>query len=203
VRTVLIEALLVGTIGALIALVANQASPRGLALTRDYFRISESRAAATNSSNTASTNLSGFDTNALIQSLKAKGLQPIGINEAKGIFQDPRFQQSLFLFIDARDDKHYQEGHVPGAFQLDYYKPETHLQLVIPMVQIAEKVVVYCNGGNCEDSELAASLLRDAGIPAEKLYVYLGGFADWEAQGMPVEIGVRSSGQMREATPKK
>lgn len=202
-RTVIIEALLVGTIGALIALAANQASPRGLVLTRDYFRMSESRATATNSTNVALTNLSGFDTNALIQTLKAKGLQPIGWAEAKEVFQDPRFQQSLFLFIDARDDKHYQEGHVPGAFQLDYYKPETHLQLVIPMAQIAEKIVVYCNGGNCEDSELAASLLRDAGIPVEKLYVYWGGFSDWEAQGMPVEVGMRSSGQMREANPKK
>ncbi len=71
------------------------------------------------------------------------------------------------------------------------------------MAQIAERVVVYCNGGNCEDSELAASLLRDAGIPAEKLQVYLGGFTEWEAQGMPVEIGVRSSGQLREVKPKK
>lgn len=115
---------------------------------------------------------------------------------AKSIFEDPHYRQSASIFIDARDDKHYQEGHIPGAFQLNYYRPDAHLPLVIPMAQVAEKVVLYCNGGNCEDSELAALLLRDAGIPGQKLFVFAGGFTEWAGAGLPVERGVRDSGQI-------
>ena len=46
------------------------------------------------------------------------------------------------------------------------------------MCQAAEQVVVYCTGGECEDSDTAAILLRDAGVPTAKLFVYGGGFAE-------------------------
>jgi rhodanese-related sulfurtransferase len=59
--------------------------------------------------------------------------------------------------------------------------------------------VVYCNGGNCEDSELTAALLADANIvPREKLWVYGGGITEWATNGWPVELGERKSGRMRE-----
>ncbi|HWH72296.1 MAG TPA: rhodanese-like domain-containing protein, partial [Candidatus Sulfotelmatobacter sp.] len=58
-------------------------------------------------------------------------------------------------------------------------------------------IVVYCNGGNCEDSELAATMLRDAGIPKDKLLVYGGGMTEWTTNGLPVELGQRKSGNLR------
>jgi rhodanese-related sulfurtransferase len=58
----------------------------------------------------------------------------------------------------------------------------------------AEKIVVYCAGGDCEDSRFAAILLRDAGVAPEKLFVYSGGLHAWTAAGLPVESGERRSG---------
>jgi rhodanese-related sulfurtransferase len=49
-------------------------------------------------------------------------------------------------------------------------------------------------GGECEDAEYTALLLRDAGIPAQKLFVYGGGFDDWAASHLPLEQGDRNSG---------
>ena len=56
--------------------------------------------------------------------------------------------------------------------------------------------MVYCNGGDCDDSESAAILLRNVGIPNLKLFVYVGGIKQWMANGLPVETGARNSGNL-------
>jgi rhodanese-related sulfurtransferase len=106
----------------------------------------------------------------------------------------------LVVFVDARDDQHYQEGHVPGAYQLDHYRPEKYLAPVLLVCQTAHQIVVYCNGGDCEDSEFTAITLRDAGILREKLLIYGGGLTEWLTNGLPVEIGPRNSGNLRNAS---
>jgi rhodanese-related sulfurtransferase len=130
--------------------------------------------------------------------LKEKGLQVVDSAQAESLFQDPRFQQDSIIFIDARNDDHFREGHIPRAYQFDHYHPETYLAAILPACQRAEQIVVYCSGGDCEDSEHAAISLRDSGAAAkEKLFVYPGGIKDWEASGRPVETGTRGSGQIR------
>jgi hypothetical protein len=37
------------------------------------------------------------------------------------------------------------------------------------------------------------------GIPAAKLLVYGGGITEWTANGLPIEVGARKSGQLRNA----
>jgi rhodanese-related sulfurtransferase len=118
-------------------------------------------------------------------------------NQAAQLFLDPRREQGLIVFIDARDDEHFQEGHIPGAYQLDYYHAENYLGTVLPVCQLAQQIIVYCNGGECEASEHTAEFLRDAQVPADKLYVYAGGITAWNAKHRPVELGARNSGQMR------
>lgn len=131
--------------------------------------------------------------------LTEKGLQGLDSDKAAQLFQDPRFQTEQVIFIDARDDKHYQEGHIPGAFQLDRFHPEAYLPALLPACTRAEEVVVYCNGGACEDSLFAAEMLRDNGlVKNEKLFVYTGGIADWELKGRAVETGARKSGVIKE-----
>ena len=46
------------------------------------------------------------------------------------------------------------------------------------------------------DSEFAAILLRDAGVPAESLSVFPGGITEWKASDLPVEVGARDSGEL-------
>jgi rhodanese-related sulfurtransferase len=197
-KNILLEGLIVAACGALLAFVANAISPRGLSLGRDYFpnaRAAGTTATTTNSSSAVSNTLSAVDK--LSARLREENLHLAGSNQVTQLFQDPRYAQGRLIFVDARNDEHYQAGHIPGAYQLDHYRPTDYLAAVLPACQIAEQIVVYCNGGDCEDSENTAIFLRDAQIPPEKLFVYAGGIAEWSANGMPIETGERNSGNMR------
>jgi len=69
----------------------------------------------------------------------------------------------LNLFIDARDEEHYVEGHIPGAIQCDPYQIERYLQNTMDRVNGVERIIVYCNGGECETaSSCAGSWSRPA-----------------------------------------
>ena len=65
----------------------------------------------------------------------------------------------------------------------------------------AEVIVVYCTGGECEDSELSALLLRNVGISNQKLFVYAGGITEWMDHQYPVETGERKAGKPGNTKP--
>ena len=198
-KRVLLEAMLVAGIGTAVAFVANGLSPRGLKLTRDYFPGSSRTGAgvlpATNTVQGGSRAQPSAAEMALGR-LREKGLQVVDGKQAREMFEDPRLAQGTIVFIDARNDEHYQQGHIPGAWQFDRYHPENYLPAVLPVCQLAQQVVVYCGGGDCEDSEFAALFLRDsAQIPGERLFVFAGGWTEWTERGLSVETGGRNSGQ--------
>jgi rhodanese-related sulfurtransferase len=202
VRGLLLDGLFVAVVGAVLAFAANALSPRGLSLTRNFFPPDAQRSAAIDVTHTvrgaAGTNAPGA-WELLAERLRAKGLTLADSNQVSKLFRDPRCEQNLVAFIDARDDEHYQAGHIPGAYQLDYYYKEKYLPPLLDLLRLAEQIVVYCNGGNCDDSELTAGLLADANIvPRDRLLVYGGGITEWATNGWPVELGERKSGRVRE-----
>jgi rhodanese-related sulfurtransferase len=203
-KTVLFEALFVAVLGLLFALAANALSPRGLRLSRNYFPEVPPPPVATNLGTNSVVNSDGVNlaaASATIQRLRQRGLQLVASNEVVQLFRDPRYEQGSVVFIDARDDQHYTAGHVPGAWQFHHYRAENYLPAIMPVCLNALQVVVYCTGGECEDSEFAAIMLRDAGVPSENLFVFAGGFTEWTATGMPIETGIRRSGQFLQAKP--
>ena len=191
---ILREAALVALLGAAFAFAANQISPRGLTLTRDYFPagpVSPARPATggTNSEPVSPAQL-------LAKQMREKGLQLLDESQTVKLFRDPRFKQDIVVFVDAREVVHYQQGHIPGAYEFDPYRSGKYFDVVVPVCQKAEQIVVYCNGGDCDDSETAALLLRDMGIPNQKLFVYIGGITEWTADKLPVETDERNSGSL-------
>jgi rhodanese-related sulfurtransferase len=188
----LLEGLAVAAVGALLAFGANALSPRGLKLSRDYFG---SRPAPAIQDGRLRTNAQAFA--ALAARLGTEGLRIADSKEADRLFHDPGYQQDRVIFLDARDDAHYQAGHIPGAYQFDRYYPEKYLTALLPLCQAAEQIIVYCNGGDCEDSEQAALFLASGGVNREKLLVYAGGITEWERNGWPIEAGARGSGERR------
>ncbi len=187
VKKTLLEAVIVAVVGSVLALAANTISPRGLTLAKNYFP------GATNGAVSA-------PVLPLLAGIKQKGLQWLDGRQAAQLFKDPRFQQQMIVFLDARDPEHFQQGHIPGAYEFDPYHAENYFADVLPVCQTAEQVVVYCNGGDCEDSQFAAVALRDAGIANQKLFVFAGGMPEWTLLGMPVETGGRNGGKRRDAT---
>ncbi len=199
VRRILCEAALVAVLGVAFAFAANQISPRGLAITRDYFPAGTAHSvrpvAGGGLPSVASTNSEALTSaQFLAAQMKEKGLQLVDGPQAQRLFHDPQFQHGIVVFVDARDEEHYQQGHIPGAYEFDPYHPESYFAAVLPVCQKADQIVVYCNGGDCDDSETAALLLRDVGIPNQKLYVYGGGITEWKTNRLPVETGARNSG---------
>jgi rhodanese-related sulfurtransferase len=182
IRAAVFEALVVAAAGLVFAIAANALSPRGLRLTRNYFPGENQPGlhAATTPGNSADPTL---------ERLRRQNLHPVGSNDVIELFRDPRYQQGLVVFIDARNDDEFQAGHIPGARQFNHYRADATLPGVLPLCLAAQKVVVYCNGGECEDSEFAAIILRDAGVPGDNLFVYAGGIAEWMTNGLPVETG--------------
>ena len=203
-RAILIESLLVAAAGLALALAANFASPRGLSLSRNYFpptANSPKPMAAAPHPGPSETNGVQRALGEAAERLRQRGLQPLHGQETLQLFRDPLFAQALIVFVDARDDSHYEAGHIPGAYQFDRYYPEKYLPTVLPACTIATKIVVYCTGGTCEDSEFAATTLKEAGMPADKVFVYVGGITEWTTNGWPVESGERNSGKVRGPNP--
>jgi len=196
---VLLEAGLVVVAGIGFALAANELSPNGLKLTRDYFpgaaRPSKPTVVIPPPAPGAPSSTHADSLDALIAGrLKEKGLQLISRAETERLWHDPRCQQGFVIFVDARDEDHYAQGHIPGAWQLNPYHPEKEWNAVLTPCQNADQVIVYCAGGDCEDADSTAILLTNAGIPKQKIFVYGGGFTDWTEQRLPVETGARDSG---------
>jgi rhodanese-related sulfurtransferase len=196
-----LEGLLVALLGAVVAFLANAVSPRGLTLSRDYFPGASRPPTAIPVAERppgvgVSNSLSPFDL--LAAHFKEKGLQLADSNQVIRLFHDPRMEQNLVLFIDARPDEEYRQGHIPGAWQYYYVRRENYIAAIAPLCQSAEQVVVYCGGGHCELSEFAAIDLRDIlAVPKEKLLVYGGGFTEWTTNQLPIEEGGRKSGKLR------
>jgi rhodanese-related sulfurtransferase len=195
-----LEAGLVVLAAAGFALAANALSPRGLSLSRDYFPKTSPAMVSAPTPVPKQADAPSQPTNENSESaeidlrIKSKGLQPINRAETERLFHDPRYLEGLVVFIDARDDSHYADGHIPGSYPLDRYHPDRNLSADLTPCQNAETIVVYCNGGECEDAEYAALLLQQAGIPSQKIFVYGGGYEDWSAHHLPLEQGARDGG---------
>jgi rhodanese-related sulfurtransferase len=190
---ILYEALVVALVGFCAALTANHFSPKGIKLTRDYFPASHT---TTEAGAPQRVEAVPAEEGNLEARLRARDLAVVDLAEVQALFQDPRRALEQVIFVDARNRRYYEEGHVPGALHLDHFYPDQSLAEVLPASMAAEVVVVYCNGGDCEDSEFVAIFLREAGVPGDRLRVYLGGMSEWREQGLPVELGDRHSQTM-------
>ncbi len=113
--------------------------------------------------------------------------QEVTFDELVALLDDPNTAAGLNALIDARSDEHYESGHIPGAIQCDPYNIEPYIDDVLAQVMGAETVVIYCGGGDCEDSVFMCRELIEADVPYEAIYLYAGGWKEWTAKNMPVE----------------
>lgn len=101
--------------------------------------------------------------------------EPKGINfeQAKKLFLDKNT-----LFIDARNDAEHAEGHISGGIHIFAQDIQQHIPKIFQIPR-DQRIVVYCNGGDCDLShELAGQLVRQ--FQKKYVYVYLGGWNEWK-----------------------
>jgi rhodanese-related sulfurtransferase len=89
--------------------------------------------------------------------------------------------------LDARTDREYEEGHIPGAILCDYYETGNYFEKVLPLLAPRMRIGIYCTGPLCEDSEMLARELYTLGYT--NLCVFRGGIEEWTDAGLPLETG--------------
>jgi rhodanese-related sulfurtransferase len=97
------------------------------------------------------------------------------------------------LFLDARRTSVYEQGHISGARTYSVWESDIDEKVnklfderSDPQSQ-ALPIVIYCSGGDCEDSHMLAQKLW--GIQFNNVYVYKDGFPDWQQRGGSVHTG--------------
>jgi rhodanese-related sulfurtransferase len=88
------------------------------------------------------------------------------------------------LVVDARRKKDYEQGHVAGARNISPWEGDADAKITALVSEGRDgaiPVVVYCSGGDCEDSHMLAQRLFGAGF--NNLLVYRDGWPDWVKRG--------------------
>lgn len=184
-------------IGSVVGFSVNAARAKTIKPTQNYFdlkidvptdkgNVAKTPSDAGNSTTAHDANKSTGDTTGV---RKVHGFVAINATEAYELYNDPKRESGLYVFVDARSDERFAEGHIPGAVQCDHYFLTKYLDRTLEQVKGAAKVIVYCNGGDCEDSGLVCKDLFESDIPYESLLLFDEGWAEWSKRGYPKEIG--------------
>lgn len=94
------------------------------------------------------------------------------------------------LFLDARRSSVFAEGHIAGARSFPVWESDIDDRVKALFAEGLDQqapVVVYCSGGNCEDSHMLAEKLYMVGF--DNVLIYKDGFPDWQKRGLPVSKG--------------
>jgi rhodanese-related sulfurtransferase len=94
------------------------------------------------------------------------------------------------LFLDARRSSVYADGHIAGARRFPVWESDIDARvkgLYEEGLDQRAPVVVYCSGGNCEDSHMLAEKLYMVGF--DNVLIYKDGFPDWEKRRLAVTRG--------------
>ena len=194
VKKTVLEVVILGLISIAVAFTANTVRARGsIDFRKNYFdtglrrvRIDRPREPISRSDDKTPP---GNDKPSSADKHAAHPYQEVTFEEVVAIFNDPNTAMGLNVFIDARDDDAYAHGHIPGAVQADHYNLEEYIDNVLDYVEAAEKVIIYCIGGDCEDSIFLCGDLLDFDVPYDKIYLYPGGWKEWVAGNMPIAKG--------------
>lgn len=94
-------------------------------------------------------------------------------------------------FLDARRSEDYLAGHLPGSWSVPVWEADVADRITEFEARVRpaprDPIVIYCSGGDCEDSRLLARKLVELGY--RHLLIYRDGFPDWVAQRRPVSRG--------------
>jgi rhodanese-related sulfurtransferase len=97
------------------------------------------------------------------------------------------------LVLDARRTSIYEQGHIAGARPYSVWESDIddkvnklYEERSDPREQL-KPILVYCSGGDCEDSHMLAQKLW--GVQFNNIYVYKDGYPDWTKRGGPIHTG--------------
>ena len=110
-------------------------------------------------------------------SLQAE-IREISIDVAERLFSDS------VLFIDARAEEYYDEGHIPNSICNDDF--DSLVYQIEDFITYNNGFVVYCSDDDCGSSEDLAYQLQDQGFT--NIYLFKGGWKQWVENDLPMEV---------------
>jgi len=117
-----------------------------------------------------------------ITQIENNSIQPqireISIDVAEKLFSDS------ILFIDARAEEYYFEGHIPNSICNDDF--DSLVYQVENLISYNYGFVVYCSDDDCGSSEDLAYQLQDQGF--KNIYLFKGGWKQWMENNLPIEL---------------
>jgi rhodanese-related sulfurtransferase len=106
----------------------------------------------------------------------------ISLDEAENLFFT-----GAAVFIDARSEQDYAQGHIQNARSLPWHEVDLKFMGVTEELDLEMPIVTYCDGETCELSYNLALFLRDAGFLNTRVLV--NGWTLWQQAGLPAESG--------------
>lgn len=94
------------------------------------------------------------------------------------------------LFLDARRSSVFRDGHIAGARSISVWESDVDDKVKALFTEGRDQsapVVIYCSGGECEDSHMLAEKIYRVGF--DNVLVYKDGFPDWQKRGLAVTKG--------------
>lgn len=89
------------------------------------------------------------------------------------------------VFLDARSDEIFSQGHIAGAKNLPWVEFEARSGEILADIPKDAEIITYCDGESCSLSkELALALL---GNGYTRVRVLVNGWALWQQAGLPAE----------------
>ncbi|WP_111309689.1 rhodanese-like domain-containing protein [Confluentibacter sediminis] len=83
--------------------------------------------------------------------------------------------------IDVRTAKEFENGHIPGAQNIDFFSP-TFVQDITKLDK-DKPVYLYCNSGK-RSAKCAQKMLEEGFV---KIYDLDGGFSKWKYEGLEIK----------------
>ena len=155
-RKTIKEIVILVSVSVILAMVVNTLSPRGIDL------------------------VGKWDTANLIGDTAGQPKIIDSVAWAKSIFD-----KGDVLFVDARSQNDYDNGHISGAISLPLGQFEAGIESFLNRYPPEQPIVTYCSGRTCEDSHILAQALSDVGFT--NVRVFIDGFLGWETGGYPIE----------------
>lgn len=106
----------------------------------------------------------------------------IGLDEAGRLFE-----HQATLFLDARPQSQYAEGHIQGALSLPWQEADRYFTELADRLEGASTIITYCDGEHCDLSHELAIFLKAMGF--ENVRVLVNGWTVWNQAGLPTEVG--------------
>jgi len=104
----------------------------------------------------------------------------ISLSEAEKLFTE-----DAAIFIDARSNEDFKNGHIAGAKSLPWQDVDRLFMKVTEDISSDMTIITYCDGKTCKLSHDLALFLLDIGF--KHVRVLVNGWTVWQESGLPVE----------------